>query len=399
MQPHTSFTLSSSELRAAVRHLTPIAKDNPGGPVIKLEWRQQYAHATAHDGKQSLTFAMKQPVPANGEGRIFVGAKALATMVRDAPAGDIAFTYVSGTNELEIHGPNFHWVMACADDAVRENQEKSSPAKSGGEYYTRLICDNKRLKDLLKNALSFVVDEKEKRRQYLNGALFCYEDENAVLVSTNGHALFHGVICRAERSTWPVDDEHLRKTIIPASAMRRLVRLIPQDGLVSIDMNDQLIRFITSGMEYVTHFVDGFYPDYPSILNSVGRIDNIWEFDHELLRDTLVAIKRTALNERAMIQMICESSSAAVNCVGRVRSGKNGEAVNVLQVTALGRSRVGGAGKITLDADYLADSVAALGNGKIEIHSSSDKNIVGVFVVNKNDNSRKCMIARIIGDK
>jgi len=96
-------------------------------------------------------------------------------------------------------------------------------------------------------------------RYYLNGMLFKVENNQLILVATDGH--------RMACSKSPIQASNSIETILPRKTVLELLRLLDDsDNNVNIQINTQQVTFSFGDIELISKLIDGKFPDYNRLI-------------------------------------------------------------------------------------------------------------------------------------
>jgi len=127
------------------------------------------------------------------------------------------------------------------------------------------LMDAADLKNRFKKIVPFM--STEETRYYLNGVYFEYANNNLRATATNGH-----ILCTMEWELTEKNDVEPFNVIIPASAIKNLIKIIPakkkEDGgvMLTISSNDTICEFDFFDFKYKAKCVDGTFPDYSEVI-------------------------------------------------------------------------------------------------------------------------------------
>jgi len=102
----------------------------------------------------------------------------------------------------------------------------------------------------------------EETRYYLNGIYLHAAETGVKLVATDGHRLSKRFI--------PLDDvpQDMPGIIIPKKTVETIVKHLPKDGTVTLQVSDAKIRMLIGDMVLLSKLIDGTFPDYQRVIPS-----------------------------------------------------------------------------------------------------------------------------------
>ena len=129
-------------------------------------------------------------------------------------------------------------------------------------WQQRFTITQKELKQLIDNtAFSMAMQDV---RYYLNGLLFEISKDKLVSVATDGHRL-----SKSETKIQGSNNEELRQAIVPRKAVTELNRLLGvTEDKVTVELNDNHIRFTLDDIIFTSKLIDGKFPDYKAVMST-----------------------------------------------------------------------------------------------------------------------------------
>lgn len=157
--------------------------------------------------------------------------------------------------------------------------------KIANEFTKRLTLKQNQFKDLL-NKTNYAMAVQD-IRYYLNGMLLITEHNNVSVVSTDGHRLAFASV--------EIEQDLGEKTevILPRKTVMELQRLLQDThDEITIEMNQNQIRFEFNGIELSSKLVEGKFPDYRKVIptdytNSI--LVNRQDYQHALQRVSILS--------------------------------------------------------------------------------------------------------------
>lgn len=131
--------------------------------------------------------------------------------------------------------------------------------KVTGEFVKSITLTQKTFKELLNKAYySMAVQD---IRYYLNGILIISENNQLSVVATDGHRLAYSSI------TLEQDLGDKKEIILPRKTVLELQRLLnDSDDSLTIELNNNQVRFTFNNIELTSKLVEGKFPDYNKVI-------------------------------------------------------------------------------------------------------------------------------------
>ena len=184
-----------------------------------------------------------------------VGARKLIDILRSMPADQIV-TLTANQSKLTLQGGKSRFTLQTlpADDFPL--------VQEAADFGPAFSVPQKALKGLI-NQVHFAMAVHD-IRYYLNGILFVAEGKSLTLVATDGHRL------ALAQATLDVEIPK-QEVILPRKTVLELQRLLKDEkggdeGLIEMRFAGNQAKFSFSGMEFVTKFVEGKFPDYNRVI-------------------------------------------------------------------------------------------------------------------------------------
>lgn len=204
-----------------------------------------------------LDIEVAAPCPAsiNAQGSTTVAGKVFADIVKKCPEGsEIGITLDDRRARLKIVNgrSRFELPTLPAEDFP------TLDAKMGKKART-FIMGGAELKGLL-GAVRFAVSNDE-QRFYLNGIYFHQDGERLAAVATNGHQL-----SLTRNGGLPAGASGMAGVILPKKLTNELMRSLPDEGEVSVEVSPQRVVFTSGEMRIVSRLIDGNFPDFHRVI-------------------------------------------------------------------------------------------------------------------------------------
>lgn len=192
----------------------------------------------------------------------------------------------------------------------------------------------------LANSTQFAISTEE-TRYYLNGMYLVGNGEQIEAVATTGHIL--------SKTTLESDTE-FQGIIIP----RKTVGLLPK-GMVKLRISRNKIEIVKDDLTIVSKLIDGTFPDYNRIIPK--RNDIKIKIDNSMLSQSVKFVSTVCSEKGSAVSL--DIASGAINVSAKHDAD---EAVDELSAVFSGEPI-----RIGLNSKYLADTLATLPAGEVEI--------------------------------
>lgn len=278
------------------------------------------------------------------EGSTTVPARLTQEFIASLPGGVIDLKL--DENRLKIAAGQYSSVI----NSVSAEDFPTMPKVTSGKE-VKIAADD------LKSALDQVttIASNDESRPLLTGVYFAGGDK-LTIAATDSYRL-------AEK-TLP-QKTSIDPLVVPASALNELIRILPDEGEVVINYNQQQISFTTDDIELAARLIDGKYPPYQSLIPTKFTTSAV------LKRDELANIVKVAslfARENAgsvTVNLDADSQKLSIHSIAS-QLGEN---------TSSCDAKVTGGGSITLNSRYVSDALNTLHsankvflgfNGKLE---------------------------------
>jgi len=232
--------LSATVKVVETRHNIPIIA------TVRLIAADGRLRATATD----LDIEVSTSTPAEGDLKVCVDAKLLASVVNKAAGNDIDITVNDG-NIVVKSGRNRSTLHTLPVDDF--------PSMQAGDLPVEFEADLSELFAPCQFAMST-----EETRYYLNGVYLHVLDGRLVAVATDGH--------RLARHIGPDSGADFPGIIIP----RKTVSVLPR-GAITVRLSQTKIQFVAGDTVITSKLIDGTFPDYQRVIPNSN--DKIVTFD------------------------------------------------------------------------------------------------------------------------
>ena len=283
------------------------------------------------------------------EGSITVPARLMQDFVGSLPGGVINLKLEE--NKLHVNTDQYKSTI----NGIAADDFPTLPAIEDGKTWTLPAADFKKaLQQVLFAASS------DESRPVLTGVYLHTEGGRLYMAATDSYRL-------AEKDLGA--NSHEISLLIPASAMQDLLRILGDDGEITVTHNDQQALFKVGDVELTTRLVEGKYPPYRKLIPS--------DFSTE------ISLKKADfINVTKVSSLFARESAGSVTLEVLADGGEDGTgALSIRSIasqlgenTAVATGPAQGSGSITLNSRYLLDALGALSgdevifgfNGKLE---------------------------------
>lgn len=224
-----------------------------------------------------LDFTVRTKVPSKvaKSGATTLPARRLSTLVKDLPKTDIEVE-VDAKSVATLHsGAGVYRIFG-----MPEAEFPGFPAFEDAVQFTLKAAD---LKDgLRKTHYAISLDE---TRYVLNGIFFSFKGDKLTLVATDGRRL-----ALAEVNDLEIAPSQERDFIVRTKAVHELMRVIPDDGEVTVSLAQNMVQFDCGPTTVISKLVEGNYPNYLQVIPS--KVNERITVERESL---LNAVRRVSL--------------------------------------------------------------------------------------------------------
>lgn len=206
----------------------------------------------------------------------------------------------------------------------------------------------------LRSALSqtaFAAAQDETRPE-ISGLYLAFGEKALTLAATDSYRLAECTVPISSGSS------QVAKAIVPTRTAQEVLRLLPDEGDVTLYVTENQIVFSMGDTELTSRLIDGQYPDYQPIIPKT----------HETLVTVAVAdlvqhVKAASLFcSPGMSDLTVSIDPAAKNLTIKAASSQLGEQESELPATIEGQANT-----IVLNYRYLLDGLTALGSARVRL--------------------------------
>jgi len=344
------FAIAKSVLQEEMGKLTGIIEKKPTIPIlgfIKVETTDAGLRLSATDMESwifsevsSKQLAVTQP------GVMMIPAKQMSDLVRLAPDGPIKVT-------LDNNG----WIRVLAKNCnfrIPSVAPDGFPDPPSWEHVTWLELPSKTVKTILPMVKNMMAQDDS--RLNLRGIKLEIVDGQLTMVATDGHRIIVG---SSQLDGMMLDDITV---LLPAQGIDELVKLIPDDGNISIAFDDDNLFFSLGTRILTTRLLAVKFPGYKAAFGNIKYCDLSCSFKADYLSQ---AVKRAMLcadrekGDSAAISLLFESGKLKLNAA----SAELGEANNILESNFSGDDPF----KVYFNGKYLLDFLDPAGSETVGI--------------------------------
>ncbi len=287
-----------------------------------------------------LEVGLKLQVPAKilERGITTLPAKKMFSIVRELVDDEIELNVVDHITSIQS-GSAFFKVIGLS--------EVDFPALPKIDPKHKYVLPQIEFKKLLRQT-SFAVS-KDSTRYVLNGLLFSFQDKKFIIVGTDGRRLAY-----MEREG---DGSLKEEIIVPAKAIQEVLRLLGDEGDVSIFILENQIAFQIRSTLIVSRLIEGRFPSYKQIIPEKSKLNfevNREEF-HSLIRR--IAVMTTERSNS--VKMELSENKMEISA----QSPDFGEAKEEMPILYKGASFA-----ISFNPIYILDALRSLEDESIFIH-------------------------------
>ena len=243
-------TLSQPELNrlaSLAGNVVPSKSTLPILSTLLLEVEQEGVSVSATDLDLSIHLVTEAEVVKKGT--VAVPARRFSEIVRKLDSVDV--TLETSENALSIHCGRAQFQITTMDAA-------DFPKLPGSKGIESFEVPSGTFKDMIRRTRYAV--SQDLARPSMNGIFLELDAEKITMVATDGHRL---AFCRRQESL-PVSSSY--GVIIPAKALDQLLRLLPDEGELSMGISETQAFFETGAVKLYTRLIEGPFPNYQQVV-------------------------------------------------------------------------------------------------------------------------------------
>ena len=356
-------TINRDDLLAALHQVIGAVERRNTFPILAyvlLELDGDVLAITATDSEIELQGYVKLPFAQDNFAMTLPGRK-LFDICKALPDGvDIKITQDQQRVTLTAGRSRFTLTSLDANNFPKLDSEQTTTECTMTEGQLRFLIER----------TQFAMAQQDVR-YYLNGMLFEFSGDRFTTVATDGHrlAVAHQTLsCRTTESV---------KLIVPRKGIQELSRLLSSpDESVTIQMEQNHIRFVSDNFVLASKLIDGRFPDYNRVLPKAG--ENVIVCNKSELKQILTRVSILSNEKNRGVRFELAENSLKVN------------ANNPEQEQAEEEITVEYAGKVLslgFNVTYLLDILSVLQDDvlKIYIHDVTS----GVLI--EENNKQECL--------
>jgi DNA polymerase-3 subunit beta len=288
------FRVNSSDLLKALSHIHGIVEVRHTLPILSN------IIITANDNLLSLSStnldifcsdSLEAQVSQNGS--TSVSASTFYEIVKRLPSGSEIHASLSeedSTLIIKCGRSKFNLTTISPDDFPKISHDDLNI------NFVLSVTELKRMIDKTKFAIS-----NEETRYYLNGVFLHQTQKNSIdilrAVATDGHRLAQYDI------PLPQGAKDINGVIIPKKMIQELRRVLDDaTGDISIELNENKIKFSFNRMQIISKVIDGTFPDYTKVIPQSN--DKAITTDNTELKKAIDRVSAVAINEETKSKAI-----------------------------------------------------------------------------------------------
>ena len=288
------FRVNSSVLLKALSHIHGIVEVRHTLPILSN------IIITANDNLLSLSStnldifcsdSLEAQISQNGS--TSVSASTLYEIVKRLPSGSeihVTLSEEDSTLIIKCGRSKFNLTTISPDDFPKISHDDLNI------NFVLSVTELKRMIDKTKFAIS-----NEETRYYLNGVFLHQTQKNSIdilrAVATDGHRLAQYDI------PLPQGAKDINGVIIPKKMIQELRRVLDDaTGDISIELNENKIKFSFNRMQIISKVIDGTFPDYTKVIPQSN--DKAITTDNTELKKAIDRVSAVAINEETKSKAI-----------------------------------------------------------------------------------------------
>ncbi len=216
---------------------------------ILLECRDQWLTFTATNLEQDIS--VKIPYAQDGSGSILLPPR-IVDIVRYLPAAEVKIEINWDKLRLDIESGQSNYVLFGADPADFPS------IQTEGEPGSVLSLEQADFKKILKKVV-FAASTDESRPAF-NGVLLSFKDQQVALTASDTYRL---VVQDLKDESWSFEEQ---RWLIPAKALRELLKIMGEDGEITISPGPKRVIFRFDNVYFATRVLEEKYPDVRGVI-------------------------------------------------------------------------------------------------------------------------------------
>lgn len=245
------FLAKKEVLLKSLRNVINIVSQRTTMPILSnilLEVENNKLYLSATDLDISITTSIN--VEAIEDGAITIHSKSFFDIIRELPNKPIEISVKENKVKIKTENGKYSMVGLSKDEfpAIPHDQKGDSVA-----------LDFSQLKDMIENT-TFAVSKNDTRKE-LNGIYWKVEEDESIMVATDGHKLSKTQIKLTEKIA------SKKEIIVPPKALDQVCRLLgeSEEGQeVVISDNYAIFKFENTSL--YTRLIEGPYPNYEQVI-------------------------------------------------------------------------------------------------------------------------------------
>ena len=339
-----TFTVSKDSLESAIRIVSRAVSPKSTLPVLEFIRFDMPDNETLRLSATDLTKSITVKIPAkiNQMLGVCLPAKTIVEFIGTLSSGELEMTIDERTMVAKI-------VSGSSKSSIKGITTVEFPNVSPFKGQTINLSDS--FWALVSRVA--VAASGDEARPILTGIFIKGEDKTLTVSAADGFRL-----ARAHVLT---DSDEKYSVIIPASAIRELVKVIKGDCKMTISTN--AVLFESENVSFASQLIDGNYPDVDQIIPESFPVC-VTVASNELK----TAVRRAMIfsrEEKSYASLLVSSSNNMLTVKGQAE--ETGETLSDIEATVTGDDV-----KASFNVKYLSEGVDVFGAGDIKIQLESD---------------------------
>ena len=221
------------------------------------------------------SFEMAIPVDVAEAGSTTVFCDKLAGILASLPSGNVSFSQEGGTVSIKPAAKRATFQLKC----IASDKFPEFTSDSGVEYFG---IPARELKKMIGETIFSVSNDE--LRYFMNGVFMEGDEGQLRMVATDGRRL--AFIATDVESALP----GFKGAIMPTKILNIIAKRTPDEGMVSIGLNEKNVFFKFADCRFSSLLIDGQFPSYRRVIPE--RQNSAFEVAR---KDLLEALKRVAI--------------------------------------------------------------------------------------------------------
>jgi DNA polymerase-3 subunit beta len=222
-----------------------------------------------------VNFESRLPVEVRENGATTVFCDKLLSILRSLPDGDVNISQTGTKVKIQPSDKKVSFVL----NSISSEKYPETPIIDSKYYFE---VTQKSFREMINQTIFAVSDDET--RYFMNGVFLEEQDENLVMVATDGRRLSFS----EKKIDHSIPD--FKSVIIPPKALILVDRIITGEGNISLAVSEKNAFFYCGSDNISTSLIDGQFPNYKRVIPENQK----YEFVIDRL-EVIVALKRVAL--------------------------------------------------------------------------------------------------------